>query len=111
VTAARDIRAQLSHPVIDADGHQLARVMTWLDTFGIDSELDYDPFWARCVALGVSPTAHMAGLWGTRTSVSSYVHKRPVETIEVPGNHFSLVNEPHVAALGPALDRVLEGIP
>jgi thioesterase domain-containing protein len=37
---------------------------------------------------------------------SSFV-ERPVETIEVPGNHFSLVNEPHVAAL----DRVLEGIP
>jgi len=52
----------------------LLRVMTWLDTFGVDSELDYDPFWARCVELGVSPTAHMAGLWGTRTSVSSYVH-------------------------------------
>ncbi len=52
----------------------LARVMTWLDTFGVDSELDYDPFWARCVELGVSPTAHMAGMWGTRTSVSSYVH-------------------------------------
>ncbi|TMQ11348.1 MAG: hypothetical protein E6J91_23250 [Deltaproteobacteria bacterium] len=41
---------------------------------------------------------------------SSFV-ERPVETIEVPGNHFSLVNEPHVAALGAALDRVLEGIP
>jgi predicted TIM-barrel fold metal-dependent hydrolase len=52
----------------------LARVMTWLDTFGIDSEHDYDPFWARCVELGVSPTAHMAGMWGTRTSISSYVH-------------------------------------
>ena len=52
----------------------LARVMTWLDTFGVDSELDYDPFWARCVELGVSPTAHMAGMWGTRTSVSNYVH-------------------------------------
>jgi len=37
----------------------LARVMTWLDTFGVDSELDYDPFWRRCVELGVSPTAHM----------------------------------------------------
>jgi amino acid adenylation domain-containing protein len=37
--------------------------------------------------------------------------ERPVETIEVPGNHFSLVNEPHVATLGAALDRVLEDIP
>jgi hypothetical protein len=52
----------------------LARFMTWLDTFGVDSEHDYDPFWARCVELGVSPTAHMAGMWGTRTSISSYVH-------------------------------------
>jgi predicted TIM-barrel fold metal-dependent hydrolase len=52
----------------------LARVMTWLDTFGVDSERDYDPFWARCLELGVSPTAHMAGMWGTRTSISSYVH-------------------------------------
>jgi predicted TIM-barrel fold metal-dependent hydrolase len=52
----------------------LARVMTWLDTFGVDSELDYDPFWARCVELGVSPTAHMAGMWGTRSSISNYTH-------------------------------------
>lgn len=52
----------------------LQRYMSWLDTFGVDSELDYDPFWARCIELGVSPTAHMAGMWGTRTSPSSYVH-------------------------------------
>jgi len=52
----------------------LGRLLTWLDTFGVDSELDYDPFWARCVELGVSPTAHMAGMWGTRQSISSYVH-------------------------------------
>jgi predicted TIM-barrel fold metal-dependent hydrolase len=52
----------------------LARFMTWLDSFGVDSEHDYDPFWARCLELGVSPTAHMAGMWGTRASISSYVH-------------------------------------
>ena len=69
----------------------LARLMTWLDTFGVDSELDYDPFWARCVELGVSPTAHMAGIWGTRTSISSYVH-----------NHLGMF-----AAAGEALCRSL----
>ena len=37
--------------------------------------------------------------------------EQPVETIEVPGDHFSLVNEPHVATVGVALDRVLEEIP
>ncbi|CAN5483060.1 hypothetical protein BH11MYX1_BH11MYX1_33080 [soil metagenome] len=69
----------------------LARVMTWLDSFGVDSELDYDPFWARCVELGVSPTAHHAGLWGTRMSVSNYVH-----------NHLGMF-----AAAGEALCRSL----
>jgi predicted TIM-barrel fold metal-dependent hydrolase len=29
-----------------------------LDTFGIDSEYDYDPFWAKCVALGIAPLSH-----------------------------------------------------
>jgi len=29
-----------------------------LDTFGIDSEYDYDPFWAKCVELGVAPLSH-----------------------------------------------------
>ncbi|MEJ7599837.1 MAG: amino acid adenylation domain-containing protein [Kofleriaceae bacterium] len=37
--------------------------------------------------------------------------EQPVDTLEVPGNHFSLVNEPHVGALGAALDRVLETLP
>jgi len=29
-----------------------------LDTFGIDSAYDYDPFWAACVELGVNPVTH-----------------------------------------------------
>jgi predicted TIM-barrel fold metal-dependent hydrolase len=29
-----------------------------LDTFGIDSDDDYDPFWAACVELGVTPVTH-----------------------------------------------------
>jgi predicted TIM-barrel fold metal-dependent hydrolase len=47
----------------------------WLDTFGLDSAYDYDPFWARCVELGVTLAAHSPtqGL-GTRRSVSNYVH-------------------------------------
>jgi predicted TIM-barrel fold metal-dependent hydrolase len=61
-------------PIRDQVSPGLARLMTWLDTYGVDSEHDYDPFWARCLELGVSPTAHMAGMWGTRTSISSYVH-------------------------------------
>jgi thioesterase domain-containing protein/acyl carrier protein len=47
---------------------------------------------------------------GERYDWSQFV-ERPVEQIEVPGNHFSLVNEPHVAVLGAALDRALEALP
>jgi hypothetical protein len=31
-----------------------------LDTFGIDSEYDYDPFWQACADLGVAPVSHSA---------------------------------------------------
>ena len=41
-----------------------------LDTFGLDSEYDYDPLWARCVELGVAPLSH-----------SSHLHTRPSRSI------------------------------
>jgi len=46
-----------------------------LDTFGIDSDYDYDPFWAKCVELGVAPLTHSSHQ-NTRAarSVSSYVY-------------------------------------
>jgi len=46
-----------------------------IDTFGIDSEYDYDPFWSRCLELGVSVAAHSAtqGM-GMRQSISNYVY-------------------------------------
>jgi predicted TIM-barrel fold metal-dependent hydrolase len=47
----------------------------WLDTFGLDSEYDYDPVWAKCVALGIAPTFHSVGYgWGSRTSISNYIY-------------------------------------
>jgi hypothetical protein len=46
-----------------------------MDTFGLDSEFDYDPVWAKCLALGVSPTFHSVGYgWGSRAMPSSYLH-------------------------------------
>jgi predicted TIM-barrel fold metal-dependent hydrolase len=46
-----------------------------LDNFGIDSDHDYDPFWARCVELGVAPVVH-SSLQSHRVSrsISSYVY-------------------------------------
>ncbi len=52
-----------------------ARYAIWMDTFGLDSEYDYDPVWAKCVELGVSPTFHSVGYgWGSRATPSNYVH-------------------------------------
>jgi predicted TIM-barrel fold metal-dependent hydrolase len=44
-----------------------------VDAFGVDSEYDYDPFWARCVELGVVPGVHTP-MWGMagRESVTNY---------------------------------------
>jgi len=54
---------------------EAARFTYWMDTFGLDSEHDYDPVWAKCVELGIAPTFHSVGYgWGSRTSVSNYVH-------------------------------------
>ena len=34
------------------------RYNEWLDMLGLDSDYDYDPVWAKCVELGVSPSFH-----------------------------------------------------
>lgn len=47
----------------------------WLDTYGIDSDHDYDPVWARCLELGVVPTFHSGGTgFTTRNSISNYCY-------------------------------------
>lgn len=46
-----------------------------LDTYGIDSEHDYDPFWTACVRHGISPVTH-SSLQAHRVtrSISNYVY-------------------------------------
>lgn len=52
---------------------EVAQYAYWMDSFGIDSEYDYDPVWAACVELGISPTFHSRGYgWGTRQSFTNY---------------------------------------
>jgi hypothetical protein len=47
----------------------------YLDVYAIDSPYDYEPVWARCVELGVSPTFHSSGMgWGSRMSPSTYMY-------------------------------------
>jgi predicted TIM-barrel fold metal-dependent hydrolase len=46
-----------------------------IDAYGVDSDHDYDPFWARCTELGVAPAVHTP-TWGThmREAVSNYTY-------------------------------------
>lgn len=50
-------------------------VVPWIDTLGHDSAHDYDPLWAACEQLGVTPAFHGIGYgWGSRISPSNYVY-------------------------------------
>ena len=47
---------------------------TWLDSYGLDSAYDYDPFWQRCVDLGFAVAAHTNGMGlSDRSSSSAYM--------------------------------------
>ena len=46
-----------------------------LDTYGIDSDFDYDVFWATCVELGIAPVSHSAVQYHrVNRSISNYVY-------------------------------------
>jgi predicted TIM-barrel fold metal-dependent hydrolase len=50
-------------------------ITPWTDTLGLDSSYDYDPMWAKCVELGVTPAFHGIGYgWGSRVSATNYVY-------------------------------------
>lgn len=62
-------------PKIAREFPRVGRAAYWMDTFGLDSEYDYDPVWAKCAELNISPTFHSVGYgWGARTSISNYVY-------------------------------------
>jgi predicted TIM-barrel fold metal-dependent hydrolase len=69
----------------------------WVDTFGIDSEYDYDVVWQTCLDLGLSPSFHSSAMgWPNRRSVSNYVY-----------NHVGMLGEAHHAT---AKSLVLGGV-
>jgi hypothetical protein len=46
-----------------------------LETYGVDSDYDYDPLWRRCVELGVAVGVHASDqAWGSRRSISNYTY-------------------------------------
>ncbi len=53
----------------------LFRYVNRLDHLAMESEYDYDPFWAKCVELKVVPACHSGGMGvGTRRSVNNYMY-------------------------------------
>jgi predicted TIM-barrel fold metal-dependent hydrolase len=71
---------------------EAARYAFRMDTYGIDSDYDYDPVWAKCQELGVVPTFHSPGEgWGSRTSISSFVYNHI--------GHFGAVGEASAKSL------------
>ncbi|MBL1177229.1 MAG: amidohydrolase family protein [Pantanalinema sp. GBBB05] len=54
---------------------EIAKYASYIDFFGIDSEYDYDPFWAKAVELGVPITTHYGSQgWTGRSSISNYMN-------------------------------------
>ena len=48
---------------------------TRIDTLALDSDYDYDPFWAKCMELKIVPATHTPGMgWGSRSSPSNYMY-------------------------------------
>jgi len=68
IKALADKYPRDQHPEVAQNGW-------WVDTYGLDSEHDYDPFWAKAVELKVVLTTHSAGMgWTARRSPSNYMY-------------------------------------
>ncbi|HXG68268.1 MAG TPA: amidohydrolase family protein [Blastocatellia bacterium] len=62
-------------PAALREAPQAVRWAFWLDTYGLDSQYDYDPVWAKCVELKVAPCFHTGATgWGSHNSISTYVY-------------------------------------
>jgi predicted TIM-barrel fold metal-dependent hydrolase len=62
-------------PWVEREHPELAHLAERIDPFGIDSDYDYDPVWAKFVELGVAATSHQATTgWGSRRSPSLYMY-------------------------------------
>ncbi|MBW2424599.1 MAG: amidohydrolase family protein, partial [Deltaproteobacteria bacterium] len=64
-------------PRFARENPELADQLMYQDCFGIDSPYDYDPFWAKCVELGVAPTSHSGPIgWASRQSPSRHQYNQ-----------------------------------
>ena len=64
-------------PAVHRERPEFSRVAFRLDTFGLDSDYDYDPFWAKCAELRVPLTAHQPSYGvGHRRSLTNYIYNQ-----------------------------------
>ena len=62
-------------PMVQREHPEVALLADRIDVYAIDGEYDYDPVWAKCVELNVTPTSHEGGQsWGSRRSISNYMY-------------------------------------
>jgi predicted TIM-barrel fold metal-dependent hydrolase len=62
-------------PAVIRKAPAAGRYASWYDPLGLDSEYDYDPVWAKCVELGVSPTFHTGSRGiGFRVSPTNFTY-------------------------------------
>lgn len=60
---------------LSTEDRELALLARRNDSFALESDLDYDPFWRKCVELGVSVASHGSDQgWGNRQSITSYAY-------------------------------------
>jgi predicted TIM-barrel fold metal-dependent hydrolase len=60
-------------PIVTREHPGAARHARYMDYLALDSELDYDPVWRKCVELKVVPASHVGTLGGpTHGSISNY---------------------------------------
>jgi predicted TIM-barrel fold metal-dependent hydrolase len=56
-----------------ADGIDPAKAAIYCDNIALDSPYDYEPFWQRCVDLGVAVTQHAGSSgWSDRASITNF---------------------------------------
>ena len=72
------IASEVLRPIaeVEAIAPELNETVKAYSSLTIDSPYDYDPFWAKCVGLGVAPSTHSINMTGTHGSPTSYLFNR-----------------------------------
>ena len=70
------LKGNQERPIPSAAAGADANKAAWyVDTLALDSPYNYDPFWQRCVDLGVAVTQHSgSGRWPDRGSISNFTY-------------------------------------